>query len=79
MVMVLELFLLGMLGFLIQESILRSASVDPKGGNIFKWIPIFGVMVVSMIFGSIGGVLVRKICIHKKVEITSITNRDKEV
>ena len=55
MVVMLELFLLGMLGFLIQEPVFRSTSVDPGDGSIYRWIPLLGVTVVSMIFELIGG------------------------
>ena len=78
MIVVLELFLLGMLGFLIQESVFKSASASPGDGSIYSWIPFLRVTVVLMIFGLIGGVMVKKLFIRERVEVTSITNRQKE-
>ena len=60
MIVVLELFLLGILGFLIWECVFRSTSADPGDGSIYSWIPILGATVVSMIFELIGGVMVKK-------------------
>ena len=78
MILVLELFLLGMVGFLIRESASRGTSIDLGYGSIYSWIPLLGAIVVSMIFGLIGGVMVKRLFIRERVEVTSIANRHKE-
>ena len=74
MSVVLEVFLLGMLGFLIAELVRRMAT-DVEDETILKWIPIYGILGVSLLSGWVGVVMARKIFMRKEIEVTSIARR----
>ena len=72
MSMVIEAFLLGVLGFLIGELMRRAEAGD---GQIWEWIPLYGIVGISLISGWVGIVMVRRILIRREVEVTGIGSR----
>ena len=67
----LELVLLVVLGFLIQELVTRSAD------EVFKGTAIFGMAAISMIFGLFAGFMIKRMFLHEEMEISSIVIRSK--